>query len=362
MKQVFDRVFQPAGGRFDFVPRGGSRLSNLLSWYQKRCRNALPDPSFHFDYVNNQRVNAYAAADGEFKLIGFNVGTPIAFLKLFETLLSHPQILPDIGDPTKDPLWEGDLSKTDIRDGFAHIFPPGIQRITLDQTRAAFIHHCTQFSMDFIFWHEIFHVLCGHLGYCTKGGRQPASLAELQGRRELPASTSQALELDADLQAAVVTGSAWLEEPFMPGIPFRDTEEALRTWAFALSIVFLVFDQSGSPVRDYRHATHPHPAIRAGIVLNSLAGFARKNAPHQEAAIDRAWRKSMEDCQALTRLLKLRPAWIGAWESEPDTVTWSTDFLIGHLESLQPELRSHSDPQLLQSLGLGFNIARPLSC
>jgi len=89
-KQVFDRVFKKLGGRLPVLPGGSSRLSNLLTWYQKRCRVALPDPSFYFDYVNNQRVNACAAADGDFKLIGFNVGTPVAFLKLYETLLQRP--------------------------------------------------------------------------------------------------------------------------------------------------------------------------------------------------------------------------------------------------------------------------------
>lgn len=144
----------------------------------------------------------------------------------------------------------------------------------------------------------------------------------------------------------------------MPGLPFRNAEEALRTWAFALAIVFLVFDQSGAPVRDYRHATHPHPAIRAGIFLNALASFARRNTPHQEAVIDRAWEKSSQDCQDLARLLKLRPAWIGSWESEPNVVTWSLDFLIDHLEAIRPGVRGHSNRAVVAGLGIRFDVAR----
>jgi hypothetical protein len=353
--QVFDRVFKERGGRLALAPRASSRLASLLTYYQKRCRDALPDPSFHFDYVNNQCVNAYAAADAGFTLIGCNVGTPIAFLKLYETLLSHPQILPEVGDPSNDPIWEADLSGKDLRDGLADIFPPGVQRITSDSTRARFIHHCTQFAMDFVYWHEIFHVLCGYIGYLGERGGQAAGLAEVDGRRELSTVTRQALEMDADMHAAILTGGIWLKEPLRPELPFRDAEEALRSWAFALAIVFLVFDQSNSPVRDYRHAEHPHPAIRAGIALNSLASFARRSVPHQEAVIDRAWEKSAQDCKDLTRLLKLRLAWIRSWESERDVVIWSTDFLIDQLESIQPDLRVHCDQSLLEGLGLGFD-------
>src|SRR5258708_10071121 len=353
-KQVFDRLFRRMGGRADIVPRDSSRLSSLLTWYQQRCRNALPDPSFHFHYVNNLRVNAYAAAHGGLTLIGLNLGTPIAFLKLYETLLSHPGILPDVGDPTKDPIWEADLSNADLQDGMADIFPKGVQRITTDQTRATFIHHCTQFAMDFIYWHEIFHALCGHLGYRAARCGEQAGFAELGGRSELSAQTSQALEMDADMQAAVLTGSIWLEEPLMVGLPFHNAEEALRTWAFALAVVFIVFDHSNAAIQDYHHATHPHPAIRAAIAFNALRAFARKNAPHQEAMIDRAWEKSASECQNLTSLFKLRPAWIGSWESEPDVATWSTEFLVDQLESIKSEVRRHSNWTLLNRLGLSL--------
>ena len=350
-KRVFDRVFKGLGGVAP-VPNGPSRVAKLLGWYLKRCRNALPDRSFYFDYVKNQRVNACAATDGSFNLIGFNVGTPFGFLKLYETLLSNPQILPDVGDPTKDPTWECDLSARDLQDGLADLFPPAVERITSDQTRATFIHHCTQFAMDFIYWHEIFHVLCGHVGYCVKQTHQGAAMAELEGRPTLSAATSQALELEADMNAATLTGGIWLQEPLKPGIPFRDSEEALRTWAFSLAIVFLVFDQAGTRVHDYRDATHPHPAIRAGIALNTVAGMARKTAPHQEAVVDRAWEKSMRDCHDLTRVLKLRPAWLNAWESEPDVAIWSTEFLVDHLESIQHEVREYSNGRLLKAFGI----------
>jgi hypothetical protein len=344
-KRVFDRVFKSLGGVAP-LPSGPSRLAKLLGYYMKRCQNAVPDQSFHFDFVKNQRINACATTDAGFNLIGFNLGTPVGFLKLYETLLSNPEILPHVGDPSKDPKWECDLSKKDLQDGFADIFPPAIERITADPSRAAFVHHCTQFAMDFIFWHEIFHVLCGHVGYCLNCTHHGAGLAELEGRPTLEAATSQALELEADMNAAALTGSIWLQEPLLPGVPFRGSEEALRTWAFSLAVVFLIFDQARTRVRDYRDSTHPHPAIRAAVVFNTVAGIARKTA-HQEAVVDRAWEKNMRDCQDLTRLLKLRPAWLNAWENEPDTAVLSTEFLVDHLESIQAYVMKNTKPPQL---------------
>lgn len=351
--RVFDRAFKDRGG-IARIPSGSSRLVSLLTWYQNRCRSALPDGSFHFDFVRNRRVNACATTDGGFNLIAFNVGAPVAFLKLYETLLSNPHILPDVGDPSKDPAWQADLSTTDLQDGDANIFPAGVDRITSDPTRAAFIHHCTQFAMDFIYWHEVFHVLCGHVGYCARRSGQAVGLPELEGRPDMSAATSQALELEADLNAAAVTGGAWLREALSPGVPFRDGQEALRTWAFSLAIVFLVFDQSGAQVRDYRQATHPHPAIRAGIALNSLASLARKIAPHLEGVVDGAWEQSSRDCRDLARILKLRPTWIDSWKSEPDVVTLSMEFLVDHLQSIHSDLGEHANPSLLMALGAQY--------
>jgi hypothetical protein len=74
----------------------------------ERHRNATTRkmPSIHFDFIDEATVNAIACFDPESGVgfIGFNVGTIFLAYDLFYRMLSHPQIISQLGNSTVETI------------------------------------------------------------------------------------------------------------------------------------------------------------------------------------------------------------------------------------------------------------------
>ena len=102
---AFESCFAPAG-RFR---RADSQVEwlRLRYWYYTGVLRdmELYRPyltNFHFDFLADAALNAVAALENRVYLIGVNVGSVYNTQTLFTTLLSHPAVLPGVGDPTRE--------------------------------------------------------------------------------------------------------------------------------------------------------------------------------------------------------------------------------------------------------------------
>src|SRR5689334_9189143 len=103
---VLDRALRGSGGRW--APPEGSALANLEQTIVRRIRRiqiANYDNGFlpiEFGFVDDGSFNAFATKYEDTDIIGMNVGLLLILNNLFFAMLSHPEILPAIGQSSAE--------------------------------------------------------------------------------------------------------------------------------------------------------------------------------------------------------------------------------------------------------------------
>src|SRR4051812_40373193 len=83
-----------------------NRLNASASHARSLIRNAATlapkMPPIHFDWIENDCINACAFTHRDKYFIGVNVGSVVYLHSLFSRMLSHPRVLPNVGDVSKE--------------------------------------------------------------------------------------------------------------------------------------------------------------------------------------------------------------------------------------------------------------------
>lgn len=192
---IFDNFFKPYGGIYKsdnflyqrFLKKSNQRLSNLSGFgvYTK------PTPMVYFDFINDPTLNAVAAFSDKTGLIGFNGGGLVILYDLFSRILSHSGILREIGDPDSEkystPIMGNYCSNITTLKNFGDLgYEKYKQIFPVDNTRKNFSWFLFDIAFDFLFNHELTHILNGHVHYVEKNKNNSDLLI------------FQTLEMDAD--------------------------------------------------------------------------------------------------------------------------------------------------------------------
>ena len=144
-------------------------------------------------------LNAFAAIYKNQEFIGVNSGLILTLYQLFYRILAHPDILINIGDPSKEV--EPPALKH-LPTSLAHLrnVPPVIPRDPMRNMLADRMH---VLAMTFLFVHEVAHLRNGHVDFAIK--YQLSKSGPINVLEEISPSvthdinlTRQALELNAD--------------------------------------------------------------------------------------------------------------------------------------------------------------------
>ncbi len=264
-EETFDELFASRGGRLYPAPL---YLAKSLELHRNRMqdwvkivkpRALLSDmPTMYFDYIADESINAVAKENDGCGYIGFNWGTIVILGDVFCRMFSHPEVLKSIGNAERESLdlifQDGVLLNGDIlQEKRWGIDGPKNNQIWAampkDSIRGHIAEICRLLALDFLCLHELAHVGYGHTRYLKDKFGIPflfefnslVSPSELQIVR-------QALEMSADAFAATVSLSAFLtnREDIVEHIPeikiILDYKVAIFLWAFAITVLFYVFD------------------------------------------------------------------------------------------------------------------------
>lgn len=316
---VFDAFFRDDGGLADMSGHPGEMMfAERRRTYQRFLNDRSAElaqqgtiVNTHFDFVDSPDINAVAGKSDSLYLIGVNFGTLESLIGVPNALLSWPEVLPQIGDASGERPEVFDLA------GIIGVtWQPRSDRVNengrrlllpRDPTRRQAAICMTLMAMDFVFAHELGHILAGHLDFL---GSQGLALRMNEKRSEsaaLSVPLFHALEIEADLDAGSMLASSVLER-LLIGNDFAeifDEKTFLTLWIFTVLVLFHLFDLAGSPVEAYQGKEHPHPEHRLLFALTSLSAMAESTHPKLATLIDNARAVGIEELDRAWSILGL---------------------------------------------------------
>jgi hypothetical protein len=208
MSSRFDKFAAPLGGAYYPDPRRRAGYHFMM----ERCRTYIagkvaalcPDPAIvqiEVNWLRNVQFNAVAGTEDGLHCIGINVGAGYVLMSLFDNMLSDPECLSHIGDPSiETPHKNFDPEGSEI-----NLSDPLVRTRAYEPKcpiRAQCATSLSNAAFYFLFFHELGHVFNGHIKWLeqTCGFN---SLGE-RGASAIPGLNSldlQTLEMDADASA-----------------------------------------------------------------------------------------------------------------------------------------------------------------
>lgn len=242
----------------------------------------------HVGIVRSHLLNAFAAKDSDWFLIGINRGTYHFLAYVATRMLSDRRVLPNIGDPEKElPTVPGtDLLSMEQSRLDKPLFPRC-------PVRDEYAHMLYKEMMQFLSLHELAHIVRGHVGYLSSssgiGQIQELNMA-LQPGGPL---ASQAMEAHADMSAAELCFIRSLNaHRLLSEDPNRRIADDVRVdkirkelyadkaltvlrTSLAIYLLFRAFATDSRATTQLREpeliqGSHPHPLVRQLLLMGQL--------------------------------------------------------------------------------------------
>jgi hypothetical protein len=271
------------------------RLNGAASYARSLIRNAAAAapkmPPIHFDWIENDDINACAFPHRGKYFIGVNAGSVVYLHSLFSRMLSCPRVLPKVGDVSKEE--EARVPPVAIQLGQGNLHASGfVPVIPKDPDRQFHYEYLNNLSMGFLVSHEITHLIHGHIAYGEDriGCRGISERGWKKGEPE-PALTSQTLEMDADMGAAVAQAGMVMSLVMDPALRpsgelgrfYQTPEEAMFHFAFGICPFFRMFGDDSVPAADADIETYPPWRVRQMIAIASATYFISRRWNHNLA-------------------------------------------------------------------------------
>ncbi|HDL01038.1 MAG TPA: hypothetical protein ENH23_02265 [candidate division Zixibacteria bacterium] len=254
---------------------------NLLDGYRANSNQLLkPFPNIIYDYIHNFSFNAYAFKYNKHHLIGINVGVWATLTDLFHRMLAHREVLPKIGNPNKE------TAGTSIDDYYGNIIElisnTPLEKIKLrfprDHIRQLYAFHLSSIAMDFVFEHELAHILFGHVDYLHDclgiDFTSEFQSSEVLNQNQFDLQT---LEMNADTMGLANCAFRALNAVRDNSIAnthfhvfYSDNYQALSDLTFAVFNTIRVFGDGDYKDTRLGKSTHPDPRVRQVILLSFL--------------------------------------------------------------------------------------------
>lgn len=254
-----------------------------------------------FDFVVSDAFDAFSTVldDQSWFLVMAAHGVPALLADWYGAILSHPALLPHIGNPAREKVCVENLSGGIVRTlraqgGRPHPAYQAVQNPRLtpyDDERTRYSLLLFFLGMEFIFLHEIGHVVAGHLQLGPYRTFSATARASPQVDDEV-----LALELDADLFAASTLAASIIEHRETILLPPKEltgsTSFLLEALSLALSALFLI--EADRVVAERVTITdHPTPQVRLASVVAKIYEHFAQIGDRPDLAMQ--WRSSFRD-------------------------------------------------------------------
>jgi hypothetical protein len=263
-------------------------LVRKFDGFRKSGKTTKPFPQVLLDYTDGKDLNAAAFACTKEGVLGIAIpyAAPLIIDITMLRLLSHPQVMPDVGDPGKElvgrqifPLHTNIDKMTTLTRGHNLLFDDVLPK---DKTRQEVAQCLGKIAMDFLIAHEFRHVQAGHVEWGATQFNRPNIITELKygasAPSAMPGMKSQALEADADFFAIVQTLQSYFNdsrypEEISPGwhLVMKNTSTVKFLVMFAVGVLFRLFGDDNPNFLDWRKHDHPPYRIRWRLVRNAAS-------------------------------------------------------------------------------------------
>lgn len=231
-------------------------------------------------FVDSFDINAFATAQGDLHLCGMHAGLAVFLLKFSLFVLALPGTFAEIGNPAAEApahFTDTDLLRTFRAEDAENWFAPK------DPNRQAFAEDLAQLLLRYVWFHELYHCLNGHVGFLQQFDQRaalhefPAAETALVKRlREatlsLPPDTRQLMELDADrtaLWACFKVQMAGMEN--IPSIAEHSLEQRLHLTLFSACLMTVLFDHAAPRADGSDPHSHPRADARLQNFIRTVA-------------------------------------------------------------------------------------------
>ena len=270
-------AFEPPFAKIvaDFVEKGrmlhGALTVHMRPEWQQRPLEIL--------IVDDASLNAYAADHSGSDRIYIFCGALEHIYGTVLGLLSTPTFFPTIGDVRNEVrpenLTGGRFPPVPILKNASEVDRNKPICFPKDQPRMTVAQVFVELALEFLIYHEIGHVVGGHLEIPRNGSRI-AAIAEFQQPTKPDDSEFQhLLECDADAFACHVTSSIHTHDQTarllrdLLSAEVQPKHFALQTYLMAIGVLFRALYPSAPFTLATNKSSHPHPAVRACIVASS---------------------------------------------------------------------------------------------
>jgi hypothetical protein len=281
------------------------------------------------------------------------IGLPIAILNFYLVLLRNPAIFADVGAP--HPNWL--LHKFSPADFWNHLRllkPHGRERVDRrvfdvlpqDEERRNLAVCLFHGALEFVRWHELYHVFDGHLDFChVKDGTQLLQEYHAKPLTGISAEDRQALELSADTLATTYIVAHFVdraksaeEHNFLPRCALSHRGLS-RFLSFVFGTIFFLLSHFERPRSASVASSHPNARVRTRNAINFAQDcLERRGLPASEVAAGR--QDAVAELDHVSKMIGVKHPAL-ADESETEVVQREAQTyarLIDRYHSLKSEL------------------------
>jgi len=351
---AFHACFYEYGGLsltpMDEIDHFRQRYLRYMHNYRTEAPYATAFSSTFFHMIRNKALGAACGRHDGYDLVGLYDGAVMNIVAFTQTLLAHPLSFKGIGNRETETPWWMLMDRADWTLPLRHVLPT-IRAIAkppdeypCDPIRRSFAEDIATFALDFLFFHELGHVIYGHGDFLEQefGVYQ---LSERKAVSGLSPDLAKMLELSADVFAIEQTGRPWLHGN--QGTKFASSAEALVRWCTALNLLLMISDASEAPIARYESAGHPHPAVRHVAAYGYMSKHAHVCGARIMKNFDDAWLIALEEMGEIAEHFGLRSAiWAAIsrdgrkilWEQERLSELWSSKYqtAFDHYSRIRP--------------------------
>ncbi len=246
-------------------------------WKQRALEILIvDDPSLNACVTYDDDRDRISISRGAFEHIYGTIlgllGAPAFFPAIGKAELeTPPQNLPAQGFPQVPLLRDASNGEVDTRVRFPN-----------DETRMTAVPILADLALEFLVYHEIGHIVGGHLEIPQGNQRLPTISEFKQATDDTDDHTLRhVLECDADAFACDITSGvhtnhemATLVRDLVNASQWESRDFALLTYLMAIGILFRVLHPHAGANVNRGKSSHPHPAVRACLVASSTVAHA----------------------------------------------------------------------------------------
>lgn len=235
--------------------------------------------------------NAFAWIKDDVHLVGLNAGLAMAIFELSCFCLSQADILTEFGvagreqSPQPTGLPPGfDLPSHLVFRNRRALFDALPTYFPQDPTRQAIAHYLALLTLRFVWFHELYHALNGHVGFVRQQDLALRLNEAPDGADGQHSEILKTLEFDADQSAFFVCCRLQANDSEnIIGLRQLSIAQRLKLTLFGAYAITWLFEEQARRQQRADSATHPTPYLRMHNLLRCAAAYLDDDIPQLSA-------------------------------------------------------------------------------